>query len=147
MFSRIKYILEQKSLKLQIVLKAKFKKFIPALAREEFEEMTIASKNRIILREDEINKTIKALLKEIKEEIESLDNNEGYWQLKNVINIDFKLREYKPLSGSFYIDLPDWIKNKKATINIKNDDQKCFKYCMLYHKHKNEIKDNPERIY
>jgi hypothetical protein len=46
-----------------------------------------------------------------------------------------------------YIELPKWINNKKATINIKNEDQKCFKYCMLYHKHKNEIKWNPERIY
>jgi hypothetical protein len=67
--------------------------------------------------------------------------------LVNVENIDFKLREYKPLSGSSYIELPEWINNEKATINIKNEDQKCFKYFMLYHKHKNEIKWNPERIY
>ena len=42
-----------------------------------------------------------------KKKIESWGNNEGYWQLVNIINIDFKLREYKPLSGSYYIDLPD----------------------------------------
>ncbi len=57
-------------------------------------------------------------LLKLKKKIESWDNNEGYWQLKNLINIDFKFREYKPLSGSSYIDLPNWIKNKKATINI-----------------------------
>ena len=28
-------------------------------------------------------------------------------------------------SGS-YIDSPDWIKSKKATINPKNEDEKCF---------------------
>ena len=28
-------------------------------------------------------------------------------------------------SGS-YIDSPDWIKIKKATINLTNDDNKCF---------------------
>jgi hypothetical protein len=43
--------------------------------------------------------------------------------LNNVVNIDFKLREYKPLSGSSYIELPNWIYNKKATIIIKNEDQ------------------------
>ena len=31
-------------------------------------------------------------------------------------------------TGSSYIDLPLWIKNKKACINIKNDDNKCFMF-------------------
>jgi hypothetical protein len=146
-FERMKYILEHKTAtKLQIVLKGKFRKFHPATGREEFEEITIASKNQIILREDEIEETIYALLLEIHEKIESWDNNEGYWHLVNVVNVDFKLREYKPLSGSSYLELPKWIYNKKATINIKNEDQKCFKYCLQYHKHKNEITHRPERV-
>ena len=27
-----------------------------------------------------------------------------------------------------YIETPDWIKKKKATINVENDDDKCFQY-------------------
>ena len=27
-----------------------------------------------------------------------------------------------------YIEAPDWIKKKKATINVENDDDKCFQY-------------------
>jgi hypothetical protein len=114
MFERVKDILEDKTaVKLQIVLKGKFRKFHPSTGREELEEITIASKNKIILREDEIEETIHALLLEIHEKIESWDNNEGYWHLVNVVNVDFKLREYKPLSGSSYIELPEWIYNKK----------------------------------
>ena len=30
--------------------------------------------------------------------------------------------------GGSYIDSPDWIKNKKAIINPKNEDDKCFQY-------------------
>ena len=30
--------------------------------------------------------------------------------------------------GGSYIDSPDWIKNKKATINTKSEDDKCFQY-------------------
>ena len=30
--------------------------------------------------------------------------------------------------GGSYIDSPDWIKKKKATINLKNADDKCFQY-------------------
>ena len=30
--------------------------------------------------------------------------------------------------GGSYIDSPDWIKKKKATINPKNEDGKCYQY-------------------
>ena len=30
--------------------------------------------------------------------------------------------------GGSYIDSPNWIKRKKATINPKNKDYECFKY-------------------
>jgi hypothetical protein len=147
MFEKMKDVLEQKTaVKLQIVLRGKFRKFHPATGQEEFEELPVPSKNKIILNEFEIEESIHALLLEIHETIESWDNNEGYWHLENVVNVDFKLREYKPLSGSSYIELPKWIYNKKATVNIKNEDQKCFKYCLQYHKHKNEITHHPERV-
>ena len=49
--------------------------------------------------------------------------------------------------GASYIPTPDWIKNKKATINPKNaKDVYCFMYAMtiaLYHK---ELGTNPKRI-
>ena len=35
------------------------------------------------------------------------------------------------LTGSSYIPLPDWISNKKACINIKNEDNLCFLYSVL----------------
>ena len=33
--------------------------------------------------------------------------------------------------GSSYIDSPKWLKNKKATINPKNNDNNCFQYAIL----------------
>ena len=49
--------------------------------------------------------------------------------------------------GASYIPTPNWIKNKKATINPKNtNDIYCFMYAItiaLYHK---ELGTNPERI-
>ena len=29
--------------------------------------------------------------------------------------------------GSSYTELPEWIKSKKAVINLQNKDEKCFK--------------------
>ena len=33
--------------------------------------------------------------------------------------------------GGSYIDSPEWLKNKKATINPKNNDYNCFHYCLI----------------
>lgn len=32
--------------------------------------------------------------------------------------------------GGAWIELPNWIKNKKACVNFKNTDDKCFQYCL-----------------
>ena len=46
-------------------------------------------------------------------------------------------------SGS-YIDSPKWLKNKKSTINKKNNDYKCFQYTLALNLDK--INNYPERI-
>ncbi len=99
---------------MQVVLTAKFKKFHPATSTEEFDQLPVPSKNRNIFRQDEIKGTVADLLNEIHEKIESWDYNEGYWHMENVIHIDLKIREYKPLSDSSYIKTPKWISDKKS---------------------------------
>ena len=48
-------------------------------------------------------------------------------------------------SGS-YIDFSKLSKNKKATINPKNDDDKCFQYAVKVALNYQNIKNNSERI-
>ena len=52
---------------------------------------------------------------------------------------------YRPLSGSSYISLPEELKKtRKALINIKSKDQKCF---LWYHvRHINPSNEHPERL-
>ena len=47
-------------------------------------------------------------------------------------------------SGS-YIDSPDWIKKRKATINPENADEKCFQYVVTVALNQEEFKWIPER--
>ena len=49
--------------------------------------------------------------------------------------------------GSSYIDSPQWLKNKKATINPKNTkDNHCFLYAIVIAVNHKEITNHPERI-
>ena len=38
----------------------------------------------------------------------------------------YKCHKVNFRSGSSYINSLDWIRNKKATLNLKNKDDKCF---------------------
>ena len=48
--------------------------------------------------------------------------------------------------GSSYILLPDWIARKKAIINPKNVDNKCFKWVVIAGMRWEEIGKDPERV-
>ena len=48
--------------------------------------------------------------------------------------------------GGSDIDSLDWIKEKKATINLKNADDKCFQYAVTVTLNHEEIKRDPQRI-
>ena len=67
------------------------------------------------------------------------------WSLKRVVGLFISTYTQKPSRGSSYIPTPVALCNPKlGLINIKNEDQECFKYCMLYHQ-SNKAK-NTDRI-
>ena len=45
-----------------------------------------------------------------------------------------------------YIDSPEWLKDKRATINPKNIDDECFKYAITVALNHEKIDKNPQRI-
>ena len=44
----------------------------------------------------------------------------------NIDSLHYKLHKISLNRGGSYIDSPEWLENKKATINPKNNDDKCF---------------------
>ena len=45
-----------------------------------------------------------------------------------------------------YIDSPEWLNNKKATINPKNNGDKCFQYALTVALNYKQIKKDSQRI-
>ena len=48
--------------------------------------------------------------------------------------------------GGSYIDSAKWIKNKKSTINPKNNDYKCFQYAVTVTLNHDKINRDPQRV-
>ena len=57
-----------------------------------------------------------------------------------------KLHKISLNIGGSYIVFPGWFRNKKATINPKNNGNKCFQYALTVTLNYQNIKNNPERI-
>ena len=63
------------------------------------------------------------------------------------MHLDISFHELQLTRGSSYIDLPAWIKGKKAVLNPKNeDDEECFKWTVITALHHEDIKKDLQRI-
>ena len=100
---------------------------------------------KLVLEGTDISELYDEMADEIEEEIQKVNEDEGSgWTLVAVISLVLHVTKWEPIYGSSYIPLDPYIANKKAIINMKNEDDKCFMWCVLralYPKN-----DHPERI-
>ena len=63
--------------------------------------------------------------------------------------VNFLYYDFNKISinrGGSHIDSPQWLKNKKSTINPINNDYKCFQYAVTLALNLDKIRKNPQRI-
>ena len=100
---------------------------------------------KIITESTDLHEIYKEMMDEIEEEVQKVEHAEGSgWVFVEVENLTLHTVIWDPLKGSSYIDLPKELKNKKAIINMKNEDNKCFLWSVL--RALNPTNNHPERI-
>ena len=101
---------------------------------------------KIITETTDPHEIFKEMMDEIEEEVQKVEHAEGSgWVFVEVENLTLHTDIWDPIKGSSYIDLPKELKNKKAIINMKNEDNnKCFLWCAL--RALNPKDKNAERI-
>ena len=86
-----------------------------------------------------INNFINNIIASFEKELEQSKNGSDL-QLISIDKLYIKTAKSKAIIGGSYIDLPEFVKNKKACVNIINDDEKCFIWSLLAFKHYKEMK-------
>ena len=72
-----------------------------------------------------INKIFKSLLERYQKELEeSMRGCKSGFDSVDLLH--YRLHKISPNRDGSYIDPPKWLKNKRATISPKNNDDKCF---------------------
>ena len=95
---------------------------------------------------DEIIKELfKSLLQRYQENLqEKMRGSDFAFDGVNFLYYDFN--KISVSRGGSYIDSPKWLKDKKSTINQKDNDHKCFQYAVTLALNVDKINDHPERI-
>ena len=96
---------------------------------------------KLVLEGTDISELYNEMADEIEEGFQKAATTEGSgWTLGTVISLVLHTTKWEPIYGSSYIPLDPYIANKKAIINMKNEYDKCFMWCVLralYPKDKN----------
>ena len=58
----------------------------------------------------------------------------------------YHLQKISSKKGRSNLDSPKWLKNKKATINPKNNNNNCFQYVLTVALNYHNIRKDPQRI-
>src|ERR1043165_1387630 len=102
------------------------------------------SKTEVILEATDTNEVYSKAIEKITKSMASFQMRGSNWRFVSVVKLDINTVVYKPLKGSSFIPLPPELASKKVIINMQNDDDECFKWCIT--RALNPVKDNPHRI-
>ena len=84
---------------------------------------------------------------DIEIKVENSQVRKSGYTINKIDKITIHYDKYNPTRAGKYMTLPEWILRKKACINIKNEDDKCFKYCVQCRFYDIYKKDHPDRLY
>ena len=138
-----KILTSMKGLKFVETLKVTFKK----LSKDEIVYKTayFNSKPKTIINNTEIPEALQLSKDQILNIIAQWISEGSGWTVESVDNHYLNIVQYQPMKGSSYIKLPQELRNSaKGLINMKNEDNECFRWCHIRHLNPQDI--HPERI-
>lgn len=141
MFPKVKNLLDIKTnLKVRFYLKSTFRK----CNTEEENIVDTSTKYKILLSKDDVDTFITEQFNKLRFKKTEQDMKGSGWFFYETDSLIVEFARYKPLKGSSFIELPKWIKDKKACINVKNNDNQCFKWAILSAQY--NIQKDPQRV-
>ena len=103
------------------------------------------SVKKVVLYEKKISSLLSEAKEEIKEKLENFVKHKSGGVVEKIEKVYLNIAKYSTFKGSSYIDLPPYYKNKKAMINVKNNDNQCFKWAILSALLHDKINTNHEK--
>ena len=143
----INYYKNKGEWKLQLIAEINFISLNPG--SDETRIMHMSSDNNEIMIGDDNDDIIEELFKSFLQKYEDNLQNKMKGSDFEFDGVNFLYYDFNKISlnrGRSYIDSPKWLKDKRSTINPKNNDDKCFQYAVTLALNFDKIKKDPQRI-
>ena len=129
-----KVLMEFDSIKVNTDLAAKYVKVRDG--EEEEEIFTFNTKNFNIFQTTDLSEEFENIRQSVGQQMSELQEKGSGWSLKCILHLVVNINKYNAMRVASYIPLPKDIKDKRACINVNNDDDKCFMWSVLAGLHK-----------
>ena len=143
----INYYKNKGEWKLQLIAEINFISLKPG--SDEARIMHTRSDNEEFMNGSDTDEIIKGLFESFLQKYEENLQNKMRGSDFEFDGVNFLYYDFNKISlnrGGSYIDSPKWLKDKKSTINPKNNDHKCFQYAVTLALNLDTINKHPQRI-
>ena len=140
----IKFFKENKNTKMKMILICQMQKTDLTTGDTIEVEADFHSDIEINIAEKDKNKLLDKMIARIEEVLTNFQQSGSNWVFQEIQRLEIHFANWQPLGGSTFIPLPAKLKNKKGVINIKNEDNQCFKWCVV--RALNPVDQNSNRL-
>ena len=116
------------AIKTQMCLAMHFTKHLPSGSSSE--KFFTCTQMKTLIDFGDIPELLLDWHRELDEKLDQFVQRGSGWQLHMVNQIEVRAGKYVPSVGGCFVDLPEWITKKKATLNF-NVPEDCFMFCIL----------------
>ena len=80
---------------------------------------------------NDIDSIVQSMINHMAQQVENPALRDSKFVFDSIMYTDISIHRLILTRGSSYIPLPDWLAKKKAILNPKNLDIKCFKWSVI----------------
>ena len=113
---------------------------------DEYVNLAFNSKMTPVYMLNDIDSIVQSMINHMSQQVENPALRDSKFVFDRIIHTDISIHRLNLTRGSSYIPLPDWLAKKKAIINPKNLDEKCFKWSIIAALKWEEIDRDHQRV-
>ena len=142
--SVINFLRKNRRTKVKLILRCNMEKNNISTGEVITLKTAFNSKPEVNLEGTDVHDLYNTMADRVLEAMATFQRDGSNWTFKSIICLEIHTVVYEPLKGNSYIPLPPKLAQKKAIINMKNEDDKCFTWSVL--RALNPQEDHAERI-
>ena len=122
--------MEEHALKFSMAISVEFEKATDSSIITD-PPVVLQSEQFEIYNDTNIREQLEKIVKQLDTSIDVYEHCGSGWVLRRLVALDTTIWKLDPLRASIFHELPEWIINKRAVVNVRNEDSYCFKWSVL----------------